>query len=208
LLAWSEADIAALAPTAPAAPRPAPLRSNPCPAPPLPVPIEVSLSTFLSGSKIFASNSSRFLFLRIRKINNPTKAIRATPPNAPPTIAPVLVDLFDGVEVFEVLGMTIRVVVTRFVVSRAVETVDGTLLVKLERDVLDVAAAVVVVAIAAAVEEVEATLVKELVDATDWVDTDEIDDVAVTEDGTTVGLARVTSVPVSVPIDAKPKPRL
>jgi hypothetical protein len=111
------------------------------------------------------------------------------------------------VDVFEVFGTTIRVVVTGLpaesVVIRAVETVDETLLVKLERDVLVVAAAaVVVVLLPAAVEEVEATLVKELVDATDWVDTDEMDDVGVTEDN--VGLIAVF-VPLPGPIDAKPK---
>jgi hypothetical protein len=86
-----------------------------------------------------------------------------------------------------------------FVVVMAVESVDGTLLVKVERVVLD--AAVVVVVLEA--EVVEEVVLDELLDE-DWLEEDEEDEEDEEVLVTGVGLIDV-SVPLAVPIDAKPK---
>jgi hypothetical protein len=122
-------------------------------------------------------------------------------------MAPVSADLFEGVVVFEELGITTRVVViglpAEFVVVMAVERVDETLLVEVEREVLDVAVVVVVLL----VEVVEEVLLDELLDE-DWLEADEEDEDDEDDEGLVTGVGVVladVSVPLAVPIDAKPK---
>lgn len=102
------------------------------------------------------------------------KAMTAIPPTTPPTIGPVLVDFLDEFDSPELVGTTMIVVVTTLpdesVVIIALESVEETALVRVGGGVVEVVDVLVLVA---AVEEVEATLVCELVDATDCVDTDD-----------------------------------
>lgn len=106
-----------------------------------------------------------------------SNAMTAIPPTTPPTIGPVLLDLFDVFdEPIELVGTTMIVVVTTLpdesVVIIALENVEETVLGTVESEVVEEVVDNVLV-LDAAVEDVEATLVSELVDATDSVDTDD-----------------------------------
>jgi hypothetical protein len=101
--------------------------------------VEVGLSTFLSGSKMFASNSSRFIFRRIKKMPSPIKAITAIPPTTPPIIAPIGGGLELDASVVEPVGTMTRVVVTtcpeELVVTYCEENIEETSLVTIELEV-------------------------------------------------------------------------